>query len=648
MIGRIVIQNIRPRTPDPDHPPKATAGAELVVSADVFADGHDVIAASATLRPRGKEKDKAIRRETVDVSMTHVGNDRWEALFTPLTHGRHEIFIEAWRDRWATWTRRCQILMDAGQDLALEMLAGQELLEQRLEQRPALVAIMEALEELRNPRLTPHEKLRKAFAPGVVQAMSSAEAGADFTSSGPFDIWVDRPLGGFSAWYELFPRSLGGFEGTARRLPEIARMGFDVVYLPPIHPIGKTARKGAGGSLAAGPDDPGSPWAIGSAEGGHEAIEPTLGTLEQFESMVSAATSLGLEIALDFALQCSPDHPWVRDHPEWFHRRADGSIAYAENPPKKYQDIVPINFWPRKESARVALWDACLDILLLWIERGIKVFRVDNPHTKPVAFWQWCIRSVHRRHPDVVFLAEAFTRPKVMAKLAEVGFTQSYSYFTWRNTREELALYGDEVNNGDAADYMRPNFWPNTPDILAGPLRRGPRAAFATRLVLAATMVPNFGIYSGYELCENEPASEANEEYFASEKYQLRSRDFAQPLSLAPLVTRLNQLRRLHPALQVQGGFRAFGSDNPSIFAFARYDRSRADRVVVVVNLDPYHVQESLLTLDLAELGLPWDRAFVAHDGLSGERYTWSGSRPFVRLDPGGTVAHVLSLEDLA
>lgn len=619
----------------------------MVLSADIFADGHDVIAASATLQPRLKEKGKGDQTRSSQSAMTHVGNDRWEAVFTPLASGRHEIFIEAWRDRWATWARRCRILMDAGQDLELEMIEGQRLLEKRLEKRPAQVDVMEALEDLRNARLTPHEKLRKALAPAVVQAMSSSEAGADRTTSGPFDVWVDRPLAGFSSWYELFPRSLGGFEGTTKRLPEIARMGFDVVYLPPIHPIGKTARKGAGGALVAGPDDPGSPWAIGGADGGHEAIEPSLGTLEQFEEMVGAAKSLGLEIALDYALQCSPDHPWVRDHPEWFHRRADGSIAYAENPPKKYQDIVPINFWPSKESARVALWDACLDILLLWIERGITVFRVDNPHTKPVAFWQWCIRSVHKRHPDVVFLAEAFTRPKVMAKLAEVGFTQSYSYFTWRNSREELAAYGDEVNNGDAADYMRPNFWPNTPDILSGPLRRGPRAAFVTRLVLAATMVPNFGIYSGYELCENEPASEDNEEYFASEKYQLRHRDFGQPLSLAPLVTRLNQLRRGHPALQGQGGFKAMGTDNPSLFAFARYDRSRTDRVLVVVNLDPYSAQESLLTLDLGELHLPWDRAFAARDGLSGERYAWSGSRPFVRLDPGGTVAHVLSLEEV-
>jgi starch synthase (maltosyl-transferring) len=410
------------------------------------------------------------------------------------------------------------------------------------------------------------------------------------------------------------------------RLPALADMGFDVVYLPPIHPIGSSHRKGRNNALISGPDDPGSPWAIGSALGGHTAIDPGLGVIADFDRLVAAARDHGMEVALDYALQCSPDHPWVREHPEWFY---------------------PINFWPDAESDRDALWSACRDILSYWIGHGVRIFRVDNPHTKPIAFWEWLIPAVQEEHPDVVFLAEAFTRPKVMAKLAEVGFSQSYTYFTWRTEQhgpEGLWAYLEELAHGPLADVMRPNFWPNTPDILSGPLRDGPPAAFALRVVLAATLSPSYGIYSGYELYENQPASPTNEEYLDSEKYELRSRHFDHPGTLAPLLGSLNRIRRAHPALQRLRSLRFWDTDNPSIIAYSKTSDDGLDRVLVVVTLDPLRAQDSWVRLDLDELGLPADRPYRVRDELSGEIYVWSGPTAFVRLEPWRRVAHILDL----
>jgi starch synthase (maltosyl-transferring) len=424
-------------------------------------------------------------------------------------------------------------------------------------------------------------------------------------------------------------------------LEYVADLGFDVVYLPPIHPIGRTNRKGPGNTLVAGPDDPGSPWAIGAAEGGHDAIEPGLGTEADFDAFVARAGELGLEVALDFALQCSPDHPWVRDHPEWFTRRPDGSIRYAENPPKKYQDIHPIDFWPDEEADRVALWEACRDVLLGWADRGIRTFRVDNPHTKPVAFWAWCIAEVRARHPETIFLAEAFTAPAMMAKLAEVGFSQSYTYFTWRTAAWELRDYVEELTTGPLADYMRPSFWPNTPDILSGPLRRGPRAAFALRLVLAATLVPTYGIYSGYELCENQPASESNEEYAASEKYELKDRDYTAFDSLAPFIEQVNGIRRRHPDVWALRDVRFHHSDNEQLLAYTRGHAER-DLILVVVNLDPATAQDTTVRLDLGAIGLSHSLPYQVVDELTGDSYTWRGPDNYVRLDPSaGQVAHI-------
>ncbi len=449
MTGWIVIDDARPRTPTGRYPAKAVVGESVRVSADIFKDGHDVLAARVRWRP---EDDRKWR----DAPMRLLVNDRWEGVVRPEVLGMHEVVIEAWTDRLATLEHDIEVKRGAGASTEVE------------------------------------EAEIAALPPEPV----------DVTASEPLPLWVDRQRALFSAWYELFPRSEGGLRSTAEnRLPAVAAMGFDVVYVPPVHPIGVSHRKGRNNTLQAGPDDPGSPWAIGSEAGGHTAVDPSLGTIDDFDAFVAAAQSHQMEVALDYALQCSPDHPWVKEHPEWFHHRPDGTIKYAENPPKKYQDIYPINFWPATDEARQELWQACKDILDFWIGHGVRIFRVDNPHTKPTAFWEWVIPAIQKEHPDTIFLAEAFTRPKVMSKLAEIGFSQSYTYFTWRTAKAELQEYLEEICHGPKADYMRPNFWPNTPDILSGPLRDGPPAAFKQRLVLAATMVPSYGIYSGYELC---------------------------------------------------------------------------------------------------------------------------------------------------
>ncbi len=523
------------------------------------------------------------RDEPVDVApLEPLGNDEWEATVTPLDLGRHRIEVQGHTVRFG--------------------MAGQIL--------------------------------------GFDNAV-------DLTTADPVRLWVDRERALFGAWYELFPRSFGGFKGVMTRVPELSAMGFDVLYVPPIHPIGRTFRKGANNTLDAGPNDPGSPWAIGAIEGGHTSIHPDLGTEDDLLELIGELRANGMELALDYALQCSPDHPWVAEHPEWFHHRPDGTIACAENPPKVYQDIYPLNFWPDKEADRVAMWSACKQIFDHWISFGVRVFRVDNPHTKPMVFWEWVIAEVQAEHPDVLFLAEAFTRPHVMARLGEAGFSQSYTYFTWRTEQhgeDGLWAYMDELAHGPKADYMRPNFWPNTPDILSGPLRNGPPSAFALRLVLAATLSPSYGVYSGYELYENRPASETNEEYLDSEKYEIRHRDFDQPGNLAPLMAALNRIRRYHTAFTRLRSTRFWPTTNPQIVAYSKASDDGADRVLTVVNLDPVRAQEGLIHLDLGQLRLPVYEPYLVYDELSHETYTWSGADPFVRLDPGSRVAQIFSL----
>jgi starch synthase (maltosyl-transferring) len=573
---RLVIEDIRPRTPHPERFAKAVAGERIRVTAVMFRDGHDPIEGRVLLYAEG-------RADPVDVAVLQpLGNDEWEATVVASDIGRHRIEVQGHTVRF-----------------------------------------------------------------GMAGEILGFENALDLTTSKPVPLWVDRERALFGAWYELFPRAFGGFKGVMTRVPELAALGFDILYLPPIHPIGRTFRKGPNNTLEAGPDDPGSPWAIGSEEGGHTAIHPDLGTEEDFSALVTELRANGMEIALDYALQCSPDHPWVHAHPEWFHHRPDGTIACAENPPKIYQDIYPLNFWPAREKDRVALWKACKQILEHWISLGVKVFRVDNPHTKPMVFWEWVISEIRSEHPDVLFLAEAFTRPHVMARLAESGFSQSYTYFTWRTEQhgeEGLWAYMEELALGPKADYMRPNFWPNTPDILSGPLRNGPPSAFALRFVLAATLSPSYGVYSGYELFENEPASELNEEYLHSEKYELKSRDYDRADSLWPLMEAVNRIRHYHPAFARLRSIRMWPTTNPQVFAFSKFSDDRADRVLTVVNLDPYNAQEALIHLDLGYLGLPPYGPYLVFDELSRETYTWSGADPYVRLDPMQRVAHIFSL----
>jgi starch synthase (maltosyl-transferring) len=633
-LGAIVIDSTRPATPGGGGVPKASVGEAVPASARIFRDGHDLLAGRLLWRAKGA-------RRWTSVPLTDRGNDIWSAEIRASSLGAHQFCFEAWTDAFATWRKDIRLKVAVGDDVTTELEEGARVLESLLPHvaRDASDRVADAITAMRRTNCTQDVRLNAALDDALVPLVGGIAVASDLTRSAPADLWVDRERARHGAWYEFFPRSEGGLKGAAERLDAVAEMGFDVVYLPPIHPIGTTARKGRGNTLTAGPDDVGSPWAIGGPEGGHTSIHPELGDEADFARLVDRAGELDLEIALDYALQCSPDHPWVSQHPEWFHHRPDGSIKYAENPPKKYQDIYPINFWPPSDADRAALWEACRDILLHWIDRGVRIFRVDNPHTKPLAFWEWCITDVRERHPEVIFLAEAFTRPAMMSKLAEIGFSQSYTYFTWRHGKHELTEYVEELAHGPLADVMRPNFWPNTPDILAGALRGGNEAAFRLRFLLAATLVPSYGIFSGYELGENQPASDSNEEYMSSEKYEVKDRDWSDPRSLAPFITRVNEIRRNHEPFRQLRDIRFHHVDNDAMIAYSRGD------VVVVVNLDPDETQEATLHLDLSAVGVAEWGPFSAHDELTGETYEWEGPSNYVRLDPGtGQVGHVLAL----
>jgi starch synthase (maltosyl-transferring) len=642
---RIVIEGIRPSTPS-GYPAKAVVGRPVHISADVFRDGHDILAARVSWRRVNGAKGKWSA-----ALMRPLGNDRYEAVIEPAELGAHEFVIEGWTDRLATWRHEITVKLAAGQQVELELEEGARLLEEAASRiaRADRARVQTAVESLRNDQAPAESRLSGALDPTLVAALDELPDPADLTKSQAMPLWVDRERAAYGAWYELFPRSYGGLGGATERLTAVANMGFDVVYVPPVHPIGRSYRKGRNNSLEPAPSDPGSPWAIGApgspeeGEGGHLDLHPELGTFEDFDAFVAKARSLGMEVALDYALQCSPEHPWVKAHPEWFHHRPDGTIKYAENPPKKYQDIYPINMWPADPADRQALWQACKEILDFWIGHGVRIFRVDNPHTKPFAFWGWVIKEIQAQHPEIVFLAEAFTRPKLMARLAEVGFSQSYTYFTWRNTKAELQEYLEEVALGPKADYMRPNFWPNTPDILSGILRGGGPGAFRLRLVLAACMTPSYGIYSGYELCENQPMSDANEEYFESEKYEIKDRDFSQPGSLVPFVSRINDIRRRHPAFAALSNVTFHHTNNDQILCWSKVDPAADDVMLMVVNLDPHDTHEDTLALDLPALGFDWHETFEAFDELTGMTFIWTGSTPYVRLDPG-LPAHVLHL----
>ena len=645
---RVVIERPRPRVDCGALPAKATLGLPLDVTAVICAEGHDLL--TAWVRHGRPGRDPEARAGWREVEMEPRGNDVYGARITPPRAGSWAYEIVALPDDYGSWLRDLRVRIEAGQDVELELEEGALMAEHRVRagvsaaDRTALAALAAAL---RRPGPAPR-RLQAASRGAAVALMRRTADRARATLSGAQPLWVDRELGGFSAWYEMFPRSEGAepprsgtFRTAARRLPAIAAMGFGIVYLPPIHPIGRSFRKGPNNTLEHGPDDPGSPWAIGGEEGGHTAVHPDLGTLDDFDFFVAEAGRHGLEVALDYALQCSPDHPWVREHPQWFRHRPDGTIKYAENPPKRYQDIFPINF---DTEDRVNLWNALRDVLLFWIGHGVHVFRVDNPHTKPFPFWQWVIAEVHRRHPDVLFLSEAFTRPAVMQRLAKVGFTQSYTYFTWRNSKWELEQYLTELSQGEQVDWFRPNFWVNTPDILHAYLQQGGLPAFRIRAVLAAITCASWGMYSGYELGENVAVREGSEEYIDSEKYQLRPRDWDRPHSLEPFVARLNAIRRRHrEAIALMPTMRLHHADSDSMLCVSRSSASGDDILLLVVNLDPANTRESTLWLDLPALGIPVDRPFEAHDELTDMTYVWHGPANYVRLSPEQP-AHILHL----
>jgi starch synthase (maltosyl-transferring) len=590
---RIQIESVWPQLDCGRYPIKRTVGEPVTVWATVFRDGHEQLRAAVRYRPgAGRWRE---------VPLEHVEADRWTAAFTPDEVADWEFHVRAWVDRYASWREELRRKADAHQeDLSSELAEG---------------AALFGLDSI-------------TLADGLA---STEEDRSEVTDSVTLRVAVDDVPARFGAWYELFPRSWGGFRGVAKVLPELRELGFDVVYLPPIHPIGTTNRKGRNNALAAAEGDPGSPWAIGSAEGGHDAINPELGTWADFDAMVEAARRTGIELALDFAIQCSPDHPWLREHPEWFHRRPDGTLKYAENPPKRYQDIYNVNF---DSEDWQGLWQALLDIVLFWVGRGIRVFRVDNPHTKPVPFWEWLIREVRGVLPDVIFLAEAFTRPAMMQTLGKAGFNQSYTYFTWKNTRWELQEFMAQVLSW--RDYYRPNFFANTPDILHEYLQLGGRPAFEARLVLAATLSPSYGIYSGYEHVENVPVRAGSEEYLDSEKYETKERALGGPL--LPLVQRLNEVRRARPQLQVLDNLTWLETESEHLVAYAK--GSGLDALICVVNLDPFTAHEGVCILPV-QTGFP--PAFHVRDQLSGRLYDWRIGRNYVRLDAGGS--HIMALE---
>ncbi|MFE3117010.1 alpha-1,4-glucan--maltose-1-phosphate maltosyltransferase [Streptomyces niveus] len=650
MIGRIPVLDVRPLVNCGKRPAKAVSGETFQVTATVFREGHDAVGANVVLRgPEGRPGPWTPMRELAP------GTDRWGADVTPTSEGRWTYKVEAWSDPLATWRHAAEIKIPAGIDTELVLTEGAALYERAaagVPKRDGREAVLAAVDALRDRRRPAAARLAAAFTPEADDALSRHPLRELVSASKPVKLLVERERALYGSWYELFPRSEGAvltpgkppvsgtFKTAAERLPAVAAMGFDVVYLPPIHPIGTAHRKGPNNTLTPGPDDVGVPWAIGSADGGHDAIHPDLGTIEDFDAFVAKAASLRMEIALDFALQCSPDHPWVKEHPEWFHHRADGTIAYAENPPKKYQDIYPIAF-DRDMDGLVA---ETLRVLRYWMDHGVRIFRVDNPHTKPVVFWERVIAEINASDPDVIFLAEAFTRPAMMHTLGAIGFQQSYTYFTWRTTKQELTDYVTELS-GEAASYMRPNFFVNTPDILHAYLQDGGRPAFEVRAVLAATMVPSWGVYAGYELMENAPVKPGSEEYLHSEKYELRPRNWEsaerEGRTIAPLITALNRIRRRHPALQQLRDIHFHHADNDAVIAYSK--RSGPDVVLIVVNLDPHHTQEATVSLDMPRLGLDWHETAPVRDELTGEIYHW-GRANYVRLEPGVTPAHIVVL----
>jgi starch synthase (maltosyl-transferring) len=641
---RAVIEAVAPAVDGGRFPIKRSVGERVVVEATVFADGHDVL--GCVVQHRAEH-----RSEWSEARMQPLGNDRWRGEFALELCGLHRYRVQAWVDHFATWRRDLLKRCEAGQDLSVPLTIGTRLVEQAAGRAHDEAALRLADWAVRlGGNASVEDRTGWALDEQLLDLMTHYPERSLATTSEPqLGVMVDRPLARFSAWYEVFPRSASphpGRHGTLRdceaRLAYVAEMGFDIVYLPPIHPIGSTFRKGPNNTLSGAAGDPGSPWAIGSAAGGHTAVHPELGGLDDFRRLVAKAAELDLEIALDIAFQCSPDHPWVREHPQWFVHRPDGTIQYAENPPKKYQDIYPLNF--ETEDWR-ALWEALREVFLYWVEQGVTVFRVDNPHTKSLHFWEWVIAEVKRTAPGAIFLSEAFTRPPILHRLAKAGFSQSYNYFPWRNTKWELTQYFTELTRGPGREYLRPNLWPNTPDILPEYLQYGGRAAFAVRLVLAGTLGASYGIYGpAFELHENRALEPGSEEYLDSEKYQIKAWDLDRPDSLKDLIARVNRIRRDNPALHSDWNLRFHPIDNDQLIAYSKHDAQSGNTVLVVVNLDPHHRQIGWVELPLSELGMHPHQTYQMHDLLGGARYLWSGERNYVELDPAKVPGHIFRL----
>jgi starch synthase (maltosyl-transferring) len=645
---RVVIERVSPEVDCGRFPIKRVMGEMVVVEANVFADGHEQIGCQILFWREGNVEQKA--------PMQSLGNDRWRGSFRVTELGRYGYTVEGWADRFQTWRSELRKRVTAGQDVRIELLIGAKLVEEA-----AACALGDDASILRDWAL----RIRSASERGVTgkesgSAVALEEGGLEVIQrypdrqfatryEKPLAVTVDREKARFSTWYEVFPRSCspepgrhGTFADCQAWLPYIASMGFDVVYVPPIHPIGCSFRKGKNNSPSAQPEDVGSPWAIGSSKGGHKSVHPGLGTLEDFRRFIGKAAEHDLEVALDIAFQCTPDHPYVHQHPEWFRARPDGTIQYAENPPKKYQDIYPLDF---ETSGWSALWEELKSVFQFWIDQGVRIFRVDNPHTKAFAFWEWVIGEIQKHHPDVIFLSEAFTRPHVMYRLAKLGFSQSYTYFAWRNTKQQLTDYFRELTATDVKEFFRPNLWPNTPDILPEFLQVAGRPAFMIRLILAATLGASYGIYGpAFELCENTPVQPGSEEYLNSEKYELKHRDLGASWSLRDLITRVNRVRKENSALQSNGNLRFHDTDNPTLICYSKSSDDLSNVIVVVVNLDAFHTQTGWIQLDLESLGLGENYAFQAHDLLSDGRYLWQGSRVYVELSPESLPAHILRI----
>ncbi len=657
MVERIPITDVSPLVEHGRYPVKATPGESLPVSAKVFREGHDLLGAGVVLTdPQGQDRP-LIFMEKTDEPDVYTGS------VTPDAEGLWTFRIESWSDPYATWRHAAEIKIPAEIDVELMLLEGAIVLERAAKnvpakQKPHRTTLTNAAKAGRDPKRPVPVRLAAMTSPEVVETLRQHPLRDLVSSQGPYPLYADRVRALYGSWYEFFPRSEGAvydektqrlrsgtFTTAAKRLDAVAEMGFDVIYLPPIHPIGEVNRKGPNNTLTPGPHDPGSTWAIGSKEGGHDAIHRDLGTIEDFDAFVARAQQLDLEVALDLALQCAPDHPWATSHPEWFTTRADGTIAYAENPPKKYQDIYPLNF----DNDFEGLSREVLRVVRYWMDHGVRIFRVDNPHTKPVMFWEWLLGEVRRTDPDVIFLSEAFTRPAMMRALAMVGFHQSYTYFTWRNTKWELADYLDELSH-ETSDAMRPNLFVNTPDILTEYLQYGGPAAFRIRATIAATASPTWGVYAGFELYEHVAVKPGSEEYLDSEKFQLRPRDWEaaelEGRTLAPYITKLNQIRRAHPALQLLRNLTVHSTEDEAVLCYSKRSSTAPeadDTVIVVVNVDPHGTRETVVHLDMPALGYDWHDTFVVDDLVTGEQWRW-GENNYVRLDPSYEPAHILAI----